>query len=94
VIDEGSLTVKQLQAHIKEKHSVSIDSISCGTCIPWSQWGGNQAAEKERYEMKVEDAWCSIMGDTLDNLLPAGRYYVTMNVTGSHIAEDGTETDA
>lgn len=44
--------------------------------------------------MKVEDAWCSIMGDTLDNLLPAGRYYVTMNVTGSHIAEDGTETDA
>jgi hypothetical protein len=44
--------------------------------------------------MKVEDAWTSIMGDTLDNLLPAGRYYMTINVTGSHIGEDGTETDA
>jgi hypothetical protein len=44
--------------------------------------------------MKVEDAWTSIMKETIDELLPGGRYYMTLSVTGSHIAEDGTETDA
>jgi len=44
--------------------------------------------------MKVEDAWTAIMQKDINELLPGGRYYMTMSVTGSHIAPDGTETDA
>jgi hypothetical protein len=44
--------------------------------------------------MKVEDAWMAIMKQPIDELLPGGRYYMTLSVTGSHIGEDGTETDA
>lgn len=61
-----------------------MDSVSSGTCLPWNQWDQNAALMKTRFNMKIEDAWSTLMQQSIDELLPAGRYYMTLSVTGSH----------